>query len=580
MEIKYKKSIQIITILLVGVFLGWLLFGGGSSNDTQGDNAEVGHEEHTTWTCSMHPQIRQSEPGDCPLCGMALIALSQDDQTGDPALIIMSDYAQKLANVQTMIVGAQTEAGKIRLNGKVTVDERRASVQSSHIAGRVEQLMVNFTGEKVSRGQGIAKLYSPELMTAQKELLQAYAIRESNPALFEAAKERLKRWKISDRQISTIIEQQQASDQFTIYADLSGIVTEKLVELGDYIERGAPIYEIANLQKLWVQFDAYERTIGLIKQGSVVRFTIASLPGETFEGTVSFVDPLLNNQTRVSTARVEVDNSDGRLKPGMFATGIIEVPSGENQAQISVPKSAVLWTGERSIVYVKQDGGFKLRSVVLGPTLGESYVIKEGLESGEQIVVNGTFTVDAAAQLAGKPSMMTPKEEMGTHAHENDDLGLPKVEDVLEISQANQEALNEVLSWYLKLKDALVEDDFSSAKNFTTEFWNAVKKVDSKSMNSKAQESWSAVGAKLEGIEKMDVASDIDTLRAYFEKISELMIYTFSSYKLGMETIYVQHCPMANSDLGANWLSREKQVMNPYFGAQMLFCGEVVKEIN
>src|SRR5690606_34182344 len=176
MEIKYKKSIQIITILLVGVFLGWLLFGGGSSNDTQGDNAEVGHEEHTTWTCSMHPQIRQSEPGDCPLCGMAAIALSHDDQTGGAALFIMSDYAQKLANVRTLIVGAQTEAGKIRLNGKVAVDDRRASVRSSHIAGRVEQLMVNFTGELVIIGQGNALLYFLDFMSVHYDHLQEYDI--------------------------------------------------------------------------------------------------------------------------------------------------------------------------------------------------------------------------------------------------------------------------------------------------------------------------------------------------------------------------------------------------------------------
>lgn len=580
MEIKYKNSIRVIAILLVGVFLGWLLFGGNSSNQTQGNNAEVDHEEHTTWTCSMHPQIRQSESGDCPICGMELIPLTQGDQTGDPEVVMMSDYAKKLANVQTVIVGEQSEAGKIRLNGKVAVDERRAYVQSSHIPGRVEQLMVNFTGENVSRGQAIAKLYSPELMTAQKELLQAYSIRQSNPALFEAAKEKLKRWKISDRQINSIIERQQASDQFTVYADVSGVVTEKLVELGDYLERGEPVYEIANLQKLWVQFDAYERTIGLIKKGSTIVFTIASLPGETFEGKVSFVDPILNSQTRVSTARVEVDNSDGRLKPGMFATGILEVSVEEDQEQLSVPKSAVLWTGERSIVYVKKQGGFKLRSVVLGSALGDAYVIKQGLEPGEEIVVNGTFTVDAAAQLAGKSSMMTPKEKDPTNIHDHNQFGLPDVEQSFKVSQENQETLHQVLTAYLQLKDALVEDNLAQAKNFTTELWDAVGKVDSKSMDSQAQETWTVVASKLQEIEKMDIASDIDTIRAYFEKISELMIYTFSTYEVRMETIYVQHCPMANSDLGANWLSRSKQVKNPYFGAQMLFCGEIVKEIN
>src|SRR5690606_15603562 len=167
-------------------------------------------------------------------------------------------------------------------------------------------------------------------------------------------------------------ETQQASDQFTIYADVNGIVTDKLVDLGDYIDRGEPIYEIANLQKLWVQFDAYERTMGWIEKGSKVSFFVNSLPGETFEGVVSFIDPLLNNQTRVSAVRVEIDNKEGRLKPGMFVTGTIEAAISSNQKQLSVPKSAVLWTGERSIVYVKDNGGFLLRNVVLGPDLGGS----------------------------------------------------------------------------------------------------------------------------------------------------------------------------------------------------------------
>jgi len=580
MDIKNKNNIRLVVILLVGVFLGWLLFGGNNSSETHEDHAEESHEEHSIWTCSMHPQIRQSEPGDCPMCGMELIPLAQDELTGDPDLVMMSDYAQKLANVQTVIVEQQSDAGQIRLNGKIAVDERRAYVQASHIAGRVEQLMVNFTGENVSRGQALAKIYSPELMTAQKELLQAYSIRESNPVLFEAAKERLKRWKISERQISSIIERQQPSDQFTIYADVNGIVTEKLVELGDYLERGEPIYEIANLQKLWVQFDVYERTIGWIKKGSTVSFTVGSIPGETFEGTVSFVDPLLNNQTRVSTARVEVDNSDGRLKPGMFATGTIEVPVQETQGQLSVPKSAVLWTGERSIVYVKEEGGFKLRRVLLGPALGGSYAIKEGLEPGDEIVVNGTFTVDAAAQLAGKSSMMTPQKEEVANPHNHGFAGLPMVEKAYSISPANQEALKELLSSYLQLKDALVADDFTQAKTFTAELWDAIKKVNSERMDAQAQKTWETIASELGVIEKMTDASHIDDLRAYFEKISELMIYTIQSYEVEAETIYIQHCPMANSDLGANWLSRSKEVMNPYFGSQMLYCGEVVKQIN
>jgi len=579
MEIKNKNTIRLILILLVGVFIGWLIFGDSSSDETQEIDDHAAQHEHTIWTCSMHPQIRQSESGDCPICGMELISMSQDNLDQDPELVSMSEYAQKLANVQTMIVGEKNDAGQIRLNGKIAVDERRSYVQSSHIAGRVEQLMVNFTGEKVTRGQALARMYSPKLMTAQKELLQAHAIRESNPALFEAAKERLRRWKIPDGQISSIIKRGQASDQFTIYADVGGIVTEKLVELGDYLEQGEAIYQIANLEELWVQFDVYERTMNWIKEGSTVAFTVGSLPGETFQGEVDFVDPLLNSQTRVSTARVVVDNSQGRLKPGMFATGIIDIPVKEGQGQMSVPKSAVLWTGERSIVYVKENGGFKLRNVVLGPELGGSYIITQGLQSGEEIVINGTFTVDAAAQLSGRSSMMTTKGEV-LHTQNQTHDGLIELQQKINVSQEDQKAIKHVLSIYLKLKDALVEDDFKNAQTFTSQLWEAVDNVESEQMEPQTQQVWNGVISQFDGIKKMTLAQDIDSLRAYFEKVSELMIYTITSFELHMETIYLQHCPMANSDLGANWLSRSKQVMNPYFGSQMLYCGEVVKEIN
>src|SRR5690606_31250235 len=217
------------------------------------------------------------------------------------------------------------------------------------------------------------------------------------------------------------------------------------------------IYQIANLEQLWVQFDAYERTLNWIKEGSTISFTVGSLPGETFEGKVDFVDPLLNDQTRVSSARVVVDNSEGRLKPGMFVTGILEIPVQE-EGQLNVPKSAVLWTGERSIVYVKEHGGFKLRNVVLGPELGGAYMIAQGLNPGEEIVVNGTFTVDAAAQLAGKPSMMTAPKNQALGTTESTLFELPGVEQKIDLNQRNQMAIKQLIDTYLKLKDALVED--------------------------------------------------------------------------------------------------------------------------
>jgi len=326
----------------------------------------------------------------------------------------MSENAMKLANVETMLVGAGETSKEIRLSGKVEVDERNTYTQSTHIPGRIEQLRVNFTGEKVNRGQVLASVYSPDLVTAQEELLQAAQIRESQPELFEAAKQKLRNWKISEAQINNMLSRGEAIERFPITADVGGVVTELMAEQGDYLERGMPIYKIANLDKLWVLFDVYESNMSWIEEGSKIKYSIQSLPGETFEGKVDFIDPLLNNNTRVATARVEIDNENRRIKPGMFATGIIENNLNAENEEIVIPQSAVLWTGKRSVVYVKEDvesgAGFKHREVVLGSSLGDSYIVEEGLNKGEEIVVNGTFTVDAAVQLAGKTIMINPPQ--------------------------------------------------------------------------------------------------------------------------------------------------------------------------
>lgn len=423
MNTKTKNIIKIVGILLIGILLGWLFFGGSDTSKSDHEhNAAEGVE--TIWTCSMHPQIRMNEPGQCPICGMDLIPLESNESAMDSNAVQMTEDAMKLANIQTMIVGGSKESNKeLRLNGKVQIDERKLYTQSSHISGRIEKLTINFTGEKVSRGQTLAMIYSPEMVTAQEELLQANRMRESQPELFSAAIQKLRNWKIGESTINRIITANKPIQQFPITADVSGIITAKKIDLGDYVHQGMPIYEIADLSSLWVLFDVYESDIPWVKVGDKVQYTIQSLPGESFEGTISFIDPLINPQTRVASARVEVKNPKSNLKPEMFVTGVVKNNIIKMESKdIVIPKSAVMWTGERSVVYVKNmtsnKVNFKLREVTLGPSLGDAYVIKEGLLEGEYIVVNGTFIVDAASQLAGKPSMMSPEGTKPVTSHE------------------------------------------------------------------------------------------------------------------------------------------------------------------
>src|SRR5690606_36110634 len=425
--------------------------------------------------------------------------------------------------------------------------------QSTHIPGRIEQLAINFTGEQVSRGQNLATVYSPELVTTQEELLQAYRIRESQPELFEAAKNKLRNWRIGDAQIQQILSGGQALQRFSIRADVNGIVTEKMVDLGDYVERGMPIYEISDLSKVWVLFDLYEGALSWVKEGSKVEYTINSLPGETFEGTISFIDPLLDPQTRVATARVEVVNRDGRLKPEMFASGVVKNNLDQTQTreqQLVIPKSAVLWTGKRSIVYVKTGGGnnssFQLREITLGPSLGDSYVVQDGLEPGEEIVSNGAFTIDAAVQLSGGRSMMNPDGVTnGTGETQPHKEGADHLK--ISISQQAKNALNPVTNSYLNLKDALVKDDYTLAKKESSALFKNIENVKPEPFSSEAKAAWQSFQNELNiQAGKMAAASNISEIRNSFDELSKTIIGLVKSFDLLDETVYVQFCPMSN----------------------------------
>ena len=397
--------------LIIGLLAGWLLFGNSRTESDHNHNHSEDAGSETTWTCSMHPQIRQPEPGDCPICGMDLIPLKDDSQEGaDPTAISMSPTAMQLANISTTVVGKSEPVKTVRLNGKILPDERRVVSQTSHVPGRIENLAVNFTGEYVKQGQSIASIYSPQLVTAQEELFEAARIRETQPQLFGAARGKLKNWKLSDQQIDQILQSGTPSGTFDIMADASGYVTAKMVNQGDYVERGQAIYEIANLSRVWVLFDIYEQDMQWIKKGDRIQFTVQSLPGETFDGTISWVSPVINPRTRVAQARIEIANNEQKLMPEMFASGIVESKLNAAEGTLTVPKSAVMWTGKRSLVYVKnpsEEGTrFNMREVTLGPVIGDNFVVESGLDEGEEIAVSGTFSIDAAAQLSGKPSMM------------------------------------------------------------------------------------------------------------------------------------------------------------------------------
>jgi membrane fusion protein, copper/silver efflux system len=418
-----KNKVLFLSIALIaGILIGWLLF---RSPGSKGEKAVKTEEQPaakvkvTIWTCSMHPQIRMKEPGNCPICGMELIPLEQKNDQVDSTGVKLSREALQLANVSTSTVTRQNAEKKIRLYGKVSADERLLTSQVAHFPGRIEKLLVNFNGEKVSFGQALAQIYSPELLTAQQELIETARTKVSQPEIYEAAREKLAHWKLSNEQIAQIENSGTVKSVFEVSSGTNGIVTAVRIRNGDYVSEGTVLYEIADLSRLWVLFDAYESDLGFLNKGDKVSFTLQALPGKTYTGTISFIDPFIDPVNRVARVRVELKNEGNLIKPEMFATGLVDANLSSYHNKIVIPRSAVLWTGKRSIVYVRQQGEepvFHLREIELGPLLGSNYVVNSGLSEGEEIVTSGTFSIDAAAQLEGKPSMMNqPRDE-----HNND----------------------------------------------------------------------------------------------------------------------------------------------------------------
>lgn len=425
------KSKYLIYILFLagGLLLGWLLFHNSDTDSHASQASETGTEVHNPthghdlqqneageWTCSMHPQIRQDKPGKCPICAMDLIPVrksSFSDEVIDPNAIQLSEEAAALADVQTSKVSRQNPVKQVRLYGKIVPDERSLQSQTAHVSGRIESLNVDFTGETVRAGQTLATLYSPELFTAQQELLEA--IRMGQPQLIQAAREKLYLWKMTDAQIAAIEKSGSISPVVEIKSNTSGIVLSKRVSQGDYVSQGAILFDVANLTKVWALFDAFEMDLPFLSKGDPVEFTLQALPGKKFSGKISFIDPILNTTTRTAKVRVEVPNASLELKPEMYATANVSAPLRNYKNEIVVPQTAVLWTGKRAIVYVKQPDtntpAFLMREVELGPSLGNSYVILNGLREGEEIVTNGVFAIDASAQLEGKTSMMNNGDE-------------------------------------------------------------------------------------------------------------------------------------------------------------------------
>lgn len=430
------KVSYFIVILLTSGIIGYFIRTSTHSHIHTSDESTYQHI-HTSdksakvWTCSMHPQIKQDKPGLCPICAMDLVPMETGFEVGehvDPNEIQMTESAMALASVQTTVVKRGMPEKNVQLLGKIKADERKISELTARFGGRIEKLFINYTGQQVRKGQKLGTIYSPELITAQKELLEAVSMKSSNPTFYKASRTKLKLWDLTEQQIDAIENNGEPQTNFEILSPISGTVTQRHIAIGDYIKEGSPLFKVIDLSQVWVMFDAYESDLPWIKKGDKIDFTIQSVPGKAYSGKVAYIDPFIDAQTRVAQVRVELNNPDRQLKPEMFANGILKSNVAESTNELLIPKSAILWTGKRAVVYVKvperETASFIYRQITLGAEAGNFYVVADGLSEGEEIATNGVFKIDAAAQLAGKKSMMNPQGGQVSTGHNHGEMAM------------------------------------------------------------------------------------------------------------------------------------------------------------
>ncbi|NVB43302.1 efflux RND transporter periplasmic adaptor subunit [Pseudenhygromyxa sp. WMMC2535] len=561
-----------------------------AADHDQGEGGEEEGEGEEIWTCSMHPQIRQPEPGQCPLCGMDLIPLGDLDDAGGGAsdVVALSDRALALAQVETVEVRRMANPGvDLRLLGRVDVDESRTRNVSAWIGGRVDELKVRETGSVVRRGQVIARLYSPEVYAAHQDLLTASRqvtklagaselARTSAERALEAARERLSLLGLPDAEIDAMAKEQKPRKSVAIRTDYGGTVMERQVTQGQYVDAGTVLYRVADLSRLWVQLDAYEADLAALMEGQSVELEVEALPGERFTGEVAFIDPLVDPRRRVARVRVEVDNRAGKLRPGMFVEAVVRGELGEGEGEgarqrpLMVPASAALFTGKRSLVYVELERAhYEPRVVELGPRMGEYYPVVAGLSPGEHVVVHGAFMIDADLQIRGGGSMMT---------QDNADPGEGAEPGArVELAAAAAAELAAVVDGYLGMQVSLADDDWTAAKQAAQRMADAAAELDAEALSPEAAAAWTPLATAIERRAREAASSTaIEGARGAFLELSAHTKAILQIFGNPLDRpLHLAYCPMANADEGAEWIQAGEAVDNSYFGASMLTCGEL-----
>lgn len=375
----------------------------------------------TVWTCPMHPQTRSDRPGSCPICNMSLVPVDAAGAGAEPsnipgyAKVTISPDRQELIGVRIGEVKRDRLLMSIRAVGIIEPDQTRLARIQTRVSGWVTKVDVDYVGEHVKKGDPLLELYSPDLLTTQQEYLIARSRQGAGGGiasdnLTEAPLRRLALSGVAPEEIEELQRTGRPRDTLLLRSPIEGRVLERNVFEGSYVQPATELYKIADLSVVWLQAKIYEYELPHIELGQPVVVTIQSEPNQPFQGKVTFVEPIVQEATRTVKVRVEIDNSQEFLKPGMYADLRIEHDMGEG---LLIPESAVLRTGERAICFrVLPSNRFEPVEVKLGSRFEDRYEVLSGLDEGDKIVVSAGFLIDSESRLKA-----TTSGAAGGHKH-------------------------------------------------------------------------------------------------------------------------------------------------------------------
>lgn len=532
----------------------------------------------------MHPQVRQDQAGLCSLCGMDLVQLDSSEMGMGAGRVSLSKRARALAKVQTTrVVPRPGATAQIELMGRFTPKGMRVKSVTAPAKGWIERVIIDAPGRAVIEGDLLARIHVPGVYSAHRILLEAYEILdrvEPESAVYRQAKTRFERARqtllelgASEPVIKYMAEEDVTPNRsLPVLAPATGTILKRYLHEGAYVTPGAPIYQIADLSALWLILDIHEKDLPQIGPGDHVEVTIDAYPGEVHQGEVTYIDETVHPARRTATARVHINNPTWKIRAGMFARATLTPQKAKEElGRLVIPASAPLFTGRRAVVYLERGDQehryYVPRTVRLGPQRGDVYPVIAGLAMGDRVVTRGAFALDADLQLRGGPSMMAgPDDETLDPRHEPTKLSKEEVE-----------SLKTVYYGYLELQSAFADDDLRRVRHNAGPFFERVKGLLTLSSNPRAQRYWKESRGHLVSLEvKFKSSKSLEELRRWFLEVSQELIRVMARHANPLPYgLRLAYCPMAFDNLGAYWIQKEDSVDNPYFGAEMLLCGEI-----